>query len=193
MGVPTRLARVAPGCGNALVSGLIRLLLVLAFCASGLVLVHAQARTGNAVNAVPDAPAEGGRSALSGTFTAESSRQFFPTVRDFAIDSYTRPKTVDRQFVLLNSFVFLATAADAETSLHAVHLGLREVNPIFGSHPTRTEYYSVGTGLDLLTVYLSYHYKRISPSRTLWKAFPLSTIAVHSFDTVFNLASAYGR
>lgn len=126
-------------------------------------------------------------------FVSENVKPQALRVRDFAIEPYAKPKTVDRQFLIVSSLVLISTAADAESSLHGIHLGLRETNPLFGDHPTRLQYYLLGGSVDLLTIYLSYHYKHVSPSRSLWKMFPLTVIGIHTADTFFNVASIYGR
>ncbi len=108
-------------------------------------------------------------------------------VRDLVIASYKKPKVIDRQFILLNTFQVLAAVADAETTLSCLNSpSCREVNPILGSHPTRGRVYAIGVPLTALSVYLSYHYKRKGPTRSWWKAYPLTLSAVHTFAAINN-------
>jgi len=117
-----------------------------------------------------------------------------PGVRDLAIDSYKKPKTIDRQFLLFNALMIATTVADAETTINCVSSpNCEEVNPILGSHPTRGRVYAVGVPLTAFAIYLSYHYKRVSPTRNWWKAYPLVLTVVHTFGAVNNLSASHGQ
>jgi hypothetical protein len=117
-----------------------------------------------------------------------------PGVRDLAIDSYKKPKTIDRQFLIFNALMIAATVADAETTLNCVSSpNCEEVNPLLGSHPTRGRVYAVGVPLTAFAIYLSYHYKRVSPTRNWWKAYPLVLTVVHTFGAVNNLSASHGQ
>jgi len=117
-----------------------------------------------------------------------------PGVRDLAIDSYKKPKTIDRQFLILNAMMVAATVADAETTLNCVSSpSCQETNPLLGSHPTRGRVYAVGVPLTAVAIYLSYHYKRVSPSRNWWKAYPLVLTGVHAFGALYNSSSSNGQ
>ncbi len=108
-------------------------------------------------------------------------------VRDIAIESHKKPKTIDSQFLLLNALQVIAAVADAETTLSCVSSPrCTEVNPILGDHPTRGRMYALAVPLTSLSVYLSYHYKRQSPSRDWWKVYPLTLIGVHTVGAVAN-------
>lgn len=109
-------------------------------------------------------------------------------MKDFSILPYTgtKPKTIDHQFVLFNTLQIAASVADAETTVAGIRLGLNEVNPFVGRHPTRARVYEVVLPVDSVIVLLSYHYKRISPSRKWWRLYPESGIAVHTFAAASN-------
>ena len=108
-------------------------------------------------------------------------------VRDIAIESHKKPKTIDSQFLLLNALQVIAAVADAETTLSCVSSPrCSEVNPILGAHPTRGRMYALAVPLTSLSVYLSYHYKRQSPSRNWWKVYPLTLLGVHTFGALAN-------
>ncbi len=117
-----------------------------------------------------------------------------PSVRDLAIDSYKKPKTIDRQFLILNAMMVAATVADAETTLNCVSSpSCQETNPLLGSHPSRGRVYAVAVPLTAAAIYLSYHYKRVSPSRSWWKAYPLVLTGVHAFGALYNSSSSNGQ
>jgi hypothetical protein len=119
---------------------------------------------------------------------------------DFAIEAYTgkKPKTVDREFLVLNGLLVIAAIADAESTLRCNPDRCRELNPILGSHPTRREVYSLGVPLTAFEIFLAYHYKRLSPTRNGWKngwkTFPIAFAAIHGFAAVNNLVvSEHGQ
>lgn len=114
------------------------------------------------------------------------------SVRDLAIESYRPPRTIDRQFIVLNTLQVLAAIADAETTLNCVSSPhCSEVNPILGGHPTRGRMYALAVPLTALSVYVSYYYKHKSPTKGWWKVYPLTLSAVHTFGAVNNLAAAH--
>jgi len=148
-----------------------------------------------ALPAIPDAP-----SLNVGTKNAPHSQLDMKTAKsangipDLLIDSHAKPKTINRQFLLLNTFLAVSTVADTETTLHCLNFPrCREANPILGSHPSRAQVYELAVPVTALAIYLSYHYKRKSPSRNWWKAYPLFIGGLHTFAAVSNLATAYGQ
>jgi hypothetical protein len=148
---------------------------------------------GSAVAALPNTPSQ----VVKDPATSQPSpylESTVPGVRDLAIDSYKKPKTIDRQFLILNAMMVAATVADAETTLNCVSApSCQEINPLLGSHPTRGRVYAVGVPLTALAIYLSYHYKRVSPSRAWWKAYPLVLTGVHTFGALNNVSASNGR
>ncbi len=135
----------------------------------------------------PNAPSQAIAS-NNDVLTREQTRPSEIQVRDLAIESYKPPRTIDRQFIVLNALQVLAAIADAETTLNCVSSPrCGEVNPILGSHPTRGKMYALAVPLTALSVYLSYHYRRKGPTRDWWRAYPLTLSAVHAFGAVNNL------
>lgn len=153
--------------------------------------LNAEAQARVSLSELPNAPSQ----AVGTGSSALTSLQIKPTdinVRDLAIESYKPPRTIDRQFIVLNTLQVLAAIADAETTLNCVRSPhCSEVNPILGSHPTRGGMYALAVPLTALSVYLSYHYKHKSPTRDWWKAYPLTLSAVHSFGAVNNLVVSH--
>lgn len=143
---------------------------------------------------LPNAPsAVSGPAAIAGLASNRSVSEV--DVRDLAIESYAgkKPKTIDRQFLLLNALQILASVADSESTIRGVRLGFHEVNPILGSHPTRAEVYELAMPVDALLVLFSYHYKRVSPDRRWWRVYPGLGIVEHTAATVFNSAEILYR
>lgn len=142
----------------------------------------------------PDAPSAVVASTISTRLTGEPSPPELD-VRDLAIESYTgkEPKTIDRQFVVLNTWLVISAVADAESTLLCSRC--REINPLLGSHPTRQRIYAIGIPLTAFQIYLAYHYKHLSPTRngviTGWKAFPIAFAAIHSLAAANNFLVAH--
>jgi hypothetical protein len=164
---------------------------VIGFAVWGLVAQHANAQ-GELL--LPNAPSQTTRVTNS---DAPAARPIQPTgvnVRDLAIESYTKPRTIDRQFILLNTLLVAVTLADAETTLNCLSSPrCHEVNPILGSHPTRGKMYALAVPLTTVSVYLSYHYKRKSPSKGWWKVYPLTFSAVHSVGPIHQLIASHSH
>ena len=100
-------------------------------------------------------------------------------------------RVVDSKFILLNALSTLALVADLETTAHDLE-GAKsaELNPLFGQHPSRARLYGVSVPLNVISIYVSYHYKKSQPSRSLWKIGPALSIAVHTAATINNLIVA---
>ena len=152
----------------------------------------AQAKGEVARAILPDAPVDARVESTAG-FSPAAIQSAVPSVRDFVIEQYHKPKIIDREFIILNSLTFISNVADSEISLHGLNLGLRESNPILGSHPSREAYYALGVSNCLAALYLSYHFKRVSPGRGWWKAFPVALTTAHTFGAVYSAANIYGR
>jgi hypothetical protein len=102
--------------------------------------------------------------------------------------------TLDRKFILLQTFSTAALVADLETTAH-VFAGRQpkaiELDPLFGQHPTRVRLYGIGVPLDAFIFYMSYHAKKVAPNRRLWELGPGLSIAVHSAAAINNLIVAH--
>jgi hypothetical protein len=102
------------------------------------------------------------------------------------------PRTLDRKFILLQTLSAAALVADVETTMRDLG-GQRasELNPLFGQHPTRARLYGINVPLNVLSFYVSYHFKKTEPSRSLWKVGPALSLAVHATATINNLIVAH--
>jgi hypothetical protein len=138
---------------------------------------------------LPDAPSAGSRSS-EGEGESGGTR-FAPPALTVGKDTEARFRTVDRRFILLHALSTLALVADVETTVRDLQgQKANEVNPLFGAHPTRARLYGVGVPLNVFSFYLSYHYKKADPSRSLWKIGPGLSIAVHTAAAINNLIVA---
>ncbi len=100
-----------------------------------------------------------------------------------------RPKAFDRGFGVWMAASFAATAADIESTAHGISsCGAVELNPLFGSRPSRARMYGVGmpitAGYDLLALWA----KRRRPNSRLWMLLPGSMTALHAGAAAHNLA-----
>ena len=143
---------------------------------------------------LPDAPSALGNDPKSSTVAHEpNGTNLAPSTLVTERAPERRQRTVDRQFILLHALSTMALIADLETTARAVE-GLpraTEVNPLFGQHPTRARLYGIGVPLDALTIYVSYHYKKTEPKRSVWKVGPALSIAVHTAVAINNLIVAH--
>jgi|GEM_PF-4469860 len=166
--------------------------LVLSFGSLAFTPSHANAQARVPLSELPNAPSQGLVVTDNDVLTSPQIKPTEMNVRDLAIESYKPPRTIDRQFVALNALQVLAAIADAETTLNCVSSPhCSEVNPILGSHPTRGRMYALAVPLTALSVFVSYHYKRKSPTKGWWKVYPLTLSAIHTFGAVNNLAAAH--
>jgi len=96
-------------------------------------------------------------------------------------------RLADRQFWALVAFTAGSAALDGETTIHGLQRGgLREINPLLGSHPDRARFYAtVGAG-DTALAYLAYRLKRSGHDR-LWKMPLLGAGTVHLGGAINNL------
>lgn len=70
-------------------------------------------------------------------------------------------RTADRSFWLSTSTSLLMTVADNENSLVALRRpGVHEIDPLYGSHPSRARYYAIDIPIAIGAAAFSYHYKR---------------------------------
>lgn len=102
-------------------------------------------------------------------------------------------RTLDRNFILFHAFSAVALVADLETTLRGVQgqANRTELNPLFGAHPTRARLYGIAVPLNVLSLYVSYHYKKVEPGGKLWKLGPGISIAVHTAAAINNFVAEH--
>src|ERR1700692_2894891 len=106
-------------------------------------------------------------------------------------NNHGNPRTVDGKFILLQAVSAAALVADVETTVRDRHRSNSvELNPLFGQHPTRARLYSINVPLNVLSLYVSYRYKKKEPNGKAWKVGPALFIAVHTAAAINNLIVA---
>jgi hypothetical protein len=108
----------------------------------------------------------------------------------FVIEPNTQPPwhTLDRKFVLLQTFNAGAFAADMGTTVAALRNSKAiEINPLFGQHPSTARVIGEGTAIHILLVAYDFRIKKISPRRNVWKTAARFSIMGHTAATFSNL------
>lgn len=140
---------------------------------------------------LPQAPSAvpGGRNSTDDAHDLSGTRFVPPTLTVEQNTNNKRWRTLDNKFILLHTLSTVALVADLETTVRglAAQPKATELNPIFGEHPTRARLYGIAVPLNAVSLYLSYHYKKTAPSRSVWKLGPEMSIAVHTAAAINNL------
>lgn len=96
-------------------------------------------------------------------------------------------RVADRQFWTLVAFTAGSAVLDGETTMHGLQsAGLREMNPLLGSHPDRARFYATVGATDTALAYLAYRLKRSGHDK-LWKMPLLGASTVHLGGAINNL------
>lgn len=131
----------------------------------------------------------------------QSTAQFPATSRnkEFSLPTFSiEPRgdrkwtTFDRHFIVLNALSTLALAADLRTTIHGLNSNpnLRELNPLFGTHPSVGRLLGVAIPIHCFATYEIYRAKRYGPRRGVWKVGPRVSIVAHSLAALNNLVVA---
>jgi hypothetical protein len=143
---------------------------------------------------LPEAPSAspGGHSSGDAANDVSETRLASPAL-ELEKSTGKRGHTLDRNFILLHAISAAALVADLETTVRGVQgqVNGAELNPVFGAHPTRARLYGIAVPLNVLSFYVSYHYKKVEPGGRLWKLGPGISIAVHTAATINNLIAAH--
>lgn len=96
-------------------------------------------------------------------------------------------RVADRQYWSLVGFTAASAVFDGETTMHGLqNKGLREMNPLLGSHPDRARFYATVGATDAGFAYLAYRLKRSGHDK-LWKMPLVGAGAVHMGGGINNL------
>jgi hypothetical protein len=140
---------------------------------------------------VPEAPSAFHPSSADEMPEVRETRFVSPTL---SVEQNTRSsaRTLDGEFTWLHTLSAMALVADLETTARGLEGQAKgsELDPVFGAHPTRARLYGIAVPLNVLSFYLSYHYKKIEPGRSIWKVAPGLSIAVHTGAAINNLIAA---
>jgi len=101
-------------------------------------------------------------------------------------------KIADKKFWIFAGLQVAATAADFETTQWAMRSdpAAREVNPLFGEHPSRLRMYGIGMPLTLFQIAVQYHAKGISEdtgkARAAWIVSASLNAGLHTALAIHN-------
>lgn len=96
-------------------------------------------------------------------------------------------RVADRQYWSLVGFTAASAVFDGETTMHGLqNKGLREMNPLLGSHPDRARFYATVGATDAGFAYLAYRLKRSGHDK-LWRMPLLGAGAAHMAGGINNL------
>lgn len=101
-----------------------------------------------------------------------------------------RRRVADRSFIIASLFQIGATLGDVESTQYGLGRGAREVNPLFGSHPSRATQYAIAMPIAAAVVAWSYRLKRSAPHSPRWLIPQLVSGAVHTGALCHNFTAA---
>lgn len=96
------------------------------------------------------------------------------------------PRIIDRKFGILAALAIGSTVADLEATLHCPQ-PCREVNPLYGAHPTRARLYGTNAPFIVGGIMMSRLVRKRSPERRSWMVPSLSLTAGHMLGVASNL------
>jgi hypothetical protein len=96
------------------------------------------------------------------------------------------PRIVDWKFGILAALALGSTIADVEATLHCQQ-PCREVNPLYGAHPTRARLYGTNAPFLVGEIMMSRLVRKRSPERRLWMIPSLSLTMGHMLGVASNL------
>jgi hypothetical protein len=142
---------------------------------------------------LPEAPSTSLGDSSSGDAREVSESHFVSPTLELEKNAGKGGRTLDRHFILLNTLSAVALVADLETTVRGVEGQAKgaELNPLFGSHPTRARLYGIAVPLNIFSLYVSYHYKKIEPRGSIWKLGPGVSIGVHTAAAINNLIATH--
>jgi len=95
-------------------------------------------------------------------------------------------RIVDWKFGILAALALGSTVADVESTLHCLQ-PCREVNPLYGAHPTRARLYGTNAPFLVGEIMMSRLVRKRSPERRLWMIPSLSLTMGHMLGVASNL------
>jgi hypothetical protein len=132
---------------------------------------------------VPDAPSQ----LVTQARAAEGPRAAFISQRSAKPAAFGEKGDPHRRaFLLLSVAAGVATVADIEITTHCLQTkpNCREMNPLFGSHPSRGRLYATAVPLTLGQVWFSNYLRKKHPERKLWMLPTLSVTIGHTFGAM---------
>jgi hypothetical protein len=101
-----------------------------------------------------------------------------------------KTKIVSRPFLLLSGAAVGAAVLDIESTAHCLanDPSCRDINPLFGNHPSRARLYGISMGVLGAQIFSSYSLRRAHPHSKLWMAPLVVGIGVHSVAASLNFS-----
>jgi hypothetical protein len=96
-------------------------------------------------------------------------------------------RVADRNFWLTALFQVGATIGDIESTQYGLSHGARELNPLYGSHPSRAKQYAITMPIAAAVLGWSYRLKRSAPHSKYWLIPPLVVGSMHTIAACHNL------
>lgn len=97
-------------------------------------------------------------------------------------------RVADRNFFLTALFQVGATIGDIESTQYGLSHGARELNPLYGNHPSRAKQYAITMPITAAVLGWSYRLKRSAPHSKYWLIPPLVVGSMHAIAACHNLA-----
>lgn len=137
---------------------------------------------------LPSAPSSSESRVAAGS-NALASQQLtaVPSIPSWRSSKSNSP-TFDHAFKVYSSVAWGTMIADFEATHHSLVMNTgRELNPIFGSYPSRARLYGIGVPMTGILNYLAYREKKARPRSNLWKVPFIGISAVHCLGVVSNV------
>ena len=99
-------------------------------------------------------------------------------------------RVADRSFILPTLFQIGATIGDIESTQYGLSHGVREANPLYGSHPSRAMQYGITMPIAAAIVGWSYRLKKSAPHSRYWLIPPVVVGSIHTPALGHNLMVA---
>lgn len=100
-----------------------------------------------------------------------------------------KPKVVDKEFLIVSAWMWTSMVADAESTVRGVESGCQELNPLYGTHPTRGKMYAIGIPVTAVLQFFTYKMKQRYPQkRWAWMLPSVSYAGARSGVAVSNFA-----
>jgi hypothetical protein len=96
------------------------------------------------------------------------------------------PPLFDRKFKILTALSIVTMTADLESTLHCAQ-SCREVNPLYGSHPTRARLYGINAPFVVGELMISRMLRKRVPEGKSWTFPALAVSAAHLVGVASNL------
>lgn len=111
----------------------------------------------------------------------------------FASPKPTKPRVLDRKFLVLAGIATAATALDVATTSHCMstYANCQEGNPLLGSHPSTAKLYGVSFSMLGGQLLASAWMRHKAPNGKLWMMPPIIATAGHGLAAMLNVRTMH--